>query len=518
MADLDRPDWQFTFDTLRRRRRLLLWTGLTTLVVIEAFVLGLPNLYRAQATLLVQNHGEEGASGSSPGEINNRLQAIKQEAMSRGTLTQLVERFNLYGADRPGTATQGHLDAMRDDVRVEIVSGDTNPSGQTTTVAFRVSYVARHPATAADVANTIAAFYVSKNESLREQQVSRATQSLAQQLEETRREIQTQQDRVRAYTSRNIGALPQQLESNMAAVMRLDNNLRVNSTEQMRLLERRQSLLNQIAEIDTRTPPPDDTNPSSVLARLQSELVELRTRLSDQHPDVRAKRAEIQQMESQIKQGVARRAGTPDIGASPRAAAHQALQEVEGQLERIEKDNAGLRAQIAAYENRVNNAPAHETVFAGMVRDLQATRERYDALLRRHDEAQMNERAQTVGEGQEFTVLDAAIPPAMPTGPARLLLMAVGALFAIVTGVAAAAVADRRDTSFHSLDELRAFTRVPVLASIPEIITREGRLARRARSAAVAGATLAVLAVLASGAFYVAHQSDQIARVLSRVI
>jgi polysaccharide chain length determinant protein (PEP-CTERM system associated) len=429
-----------------------------------------------------------------------------------------VERFQLYGATGPGTATQGDLDAMQRDFNVDVVSGETNSSGQSTTVAFRVSYLAKDPGTAAAVTNALADFYISKNEALREKVASAATQSLANQLAETRKEIAEQEARIRSYTSRNIGALPQQLESNMAAVMRFDSALRLNNQEQMRLLERRQGLINQIAEIDTRVPPADDTNPTSVLARLQSELVELRTRLSDSHPDVRAKRAEIAHLEQQIKQGIGRRGGSAPSGPSPRAAAEQALKEVEAELQKIEKDNASLRAQISAYEGRVNNAPAHETVFQGLVRDLQATRDRHDALLRRYDEAQMAERAQTGVQGEEFRLLDAAIPPVMPTGPSRLLLLAFGALFAVVVGVAAAALVDRRDTSFHSLDELRAFTRVPVLASIPEIVSHEGRRARRARAAAMAGATLAVLAVLSAGAFYLGHGSDQVVRVLSRVI
>ena len=94
-------DWRFRLDVLRRRRRVIVWTALAALVVAEAFVLGLPNLYRSSATLLVEGRLPDGVGGAN--DVNARLQSIKQEALSRSRLTDLIERFDLYGAQGKGT-------------------------------------------------------------------------------------------------------------------------------------------------------------------------------------------------------------------------------------------------------------------------------------------------------------------------------------------------------------------------------------------------------------------------------
>src|SRR5690554_2383798 len=96
------PGLQPYLDLLRRRRRAALWSGLAVFVLAGAFVLGLPPLYRASATLVVQ--GTIASAFEQPSEsdeVNRRLQLLKQEALSRGRLTALIERFELYG-HRPG--------------------------------------------------------------------------------------------------------------------------------------------------------------------------------------------------------------------------------------------------------------------------------------------------------------------------------------------------------------------------------------------------------------------------------
>jgi hypothetical protein len=95
------------------------------------------------------------------------------------------------------------------------------------------------------------------------------------------------------------------------------------------------------------------------------------------------------------------------------------------------------------------------------------------------------------------------------------MLLGLSLILAVMAGMAIAVAADWSDTSFHSVDDLRAFTKVPILASIPEIAAT--RPAARARDFALACARLVVLGALALGAFHLAHYGDRVVRVLSRV-
>jgi hypothetical protein len=70
------------------------------------------------------------------------------------------------------------------------------------------------------------------------------------------------------------------------------------------------------------------------------------------------------------------------------------------------------------------------------------------------------------------------------------------------------------DTSFHNVDELREFTAIPVLATIPQI----GGTPRRGWTRTVLNTASAVAAVVvvATLSAYVAHGNDTLVRLLQR--
>lgn len=502
---------------LARRRRIFGWTAVAALGVAGAFVYGLPNVYRASATLLVQEQLPDTVLPLGVGSgIDGRLQIIKQEALSRARLTALLEQFDLYGVAERRTSVDRALERLQRDIRVDATSTDQNARGGTQTLAFRVSYVGSRPQVAADVANAVASFFVAHNDQLRAGEAARAATFLGDQLAATRQRLEEQEGRVRAFSAHNLGALPQQTDANIAAINRLDSQLRLNDTEQMKLVERRQELKGELAALQVQRPPQSDTSPEAEQARLEQALSDLRAKFGDAYPDVKAAQARLDDFKRERA-----RTPAPASAASPelsqRAVLDQALSEVEGQIQHLSQEDAALRGQIAGYQSRVEQAPAQAPAFDGLMRDYQATRDQYDGLEKRYLEAQLAQRAESGADTQEFRVLDTALPPASPAGPSRLWLFGAGAVLALLGAWGAAFVADRADSSFHSVDDLRAFTRVPVLASIPDI-REPTRWSRRLWHAAVAGAGLVAVGALAVGAFQVAHSSEQVARLLSRVM
>src|SRR6476661_5702241 len=88
-------------EALKRHPLLAFVSFIAVLALVAPFVYGLPPLYRATATVIVEGQVPEAFVQSAVnGEVDSRLQAIKQEALSRARLTELVERFDLYPALR----------------------------------------------------------------------------------------------------------------------------------------------------------------------------------------------------------------------------------------------------------------------------------------------------------------------------------------------------------------------------------------------------------------------------------
>ena len=98
-------------------------------------------------------------------------------------------------------------------------------------------------------------------------------------------------------------------------------------------------------------------------------------------------------------------------------------------------------------------------------------------------------------------LLDAASLPIAPTQPKRPIIILAGLGVGLMLGVALAGVREAKDTSLKNLKDVRAYTKLPILGSIPLlenalVIRRRKRLLWLAWSTAclvgIAAMTLAV--------------------------
>jgi hypothetical protein len=158
--------------------------------------------------------------------------------------------------------------------------------------------------------------------------------------------------------------------------------------------------------------------------------------------------------------------------------------------------------------------PARQQDYAMISRDHNAAQEIYNSLLTRYGEAQVAESMETDKSGERFRVMEAAIPPADPSAPNRLRLLMMGFILALVLAFVAVLAVEQFDTTFHSVDELRNFTRVPVLAAIPRMYPRPAT--RILRFAAATGCLAGLLFVVVSISARMAQDNEQLVRLLVR--
>jgi polysaccharide chain length determinant protein (PEP-CTERM system associated) len=518
-SDANRP---FSFATavqvLSRRKAVLVLAFAGVIALAMPFVLGLPSLYRASATLLVEGALPENyVQTNSSVDLDNRLQAIKQEALSRAHLTELLDEFNLYPRLRGRVPVEILLAQLQRDIKIELKNSDAQ---RPTTIAFTISYTGRDPQTVAGVANRLASYYVSQNNSIRSRQASTTTDVLSKQIADTKKRMDAQEAKMQQFLSQHMGRLPQQVDANLLALNRVNSQIQFNAEQQSKLMERRQEIQKQLSDLDmsvaTASVSGSTSDPVVKLSAAKRELADLEARFSDTYPDVRYKRAEVARLQREADATNGRTATTSAV-QSQRATLQASLKEVEGRLDDLSKESRSLRSQTASYEGRVESAPARGPEYDALTRDYASTRDSYDQLLKKYDDARLRESLEAHQNVQDFRVLDAAVPPPFPAGPNRMRLLVLSVLLALATSVGATLIVDRLDTSFHSIDDLRSFTQVPVLASIPRIDTVQDRRSQQLRVAAIAAGAAVMIALLASGAFHYAHGSDGVARLLLQV-
>jgi hypothetical protein len=120
-------------------------------------------------------------------------------------------------------------------------------------------------------------------------------------------------------------------------------------------------------------------------------------------------------------------------------------------------------------------------------------------------------------KGEQFKVLDPAVASLKPAAPNRLKFLLMAVVGSIGLAFGAVLLAEQLDTSFHDLDELRSFSNVPVLASIPRIVTRGELRRQRWRMRLGVSAAVAGLAVIVGLAYFVADGNEQLIMLVTRM-
>ena len=143
---------------------------------------------------------------------------------------------------------------MRNDIDIEL-TGPEQVSGRTKTVAFRLTFTGENPETVADVTNAVAAFYVEQNDQMRSRKPRARREFLKAQLDDAREQLTRRNATSRLYTTRHAGELPQQVDVNLAALDRLNTQLRLNGERLLRALDQRVALFADM--------PPGATIPSA---------------------------------------------------------------------------------------------------------------------------------------------------------------------------------------------------------------------------------------------------------------
>jgi polysaccharide chain length determinant protein (PEP-CTERM system associated) len=501
-----------------RRRK---WLAVTVFAAVAGaagtVAESLPNLYRAATTVIVERQevSEAFVRPSVTAELDTRLQTIREAVMSRTQLADLIQRLGLYPDLRSTVPIEDLVGRMRRELELDIKGVESQMSGRTSTIAFTISYSGRDPGTVARVANELARMYVERNTTLRAGQASKTAAFLKAQLDDARKELDTYEQRQNDFKLSHIGELPQQVDANLASLERLNTQLRLNGESQLRLLDRRDRLERQRLDAAAAPRTVALSPEAERLAKLSQQLADLRKQFTDEYPDVVRLRAEIDGLNRVAAQQPAQpRTESGDGDAAVQA--RTALADVTTELRALKDEEHALRQSIVAYQERVENVPKRQQELQDLSRDYGATKERYDSLAKRYEEAQLAESLEQGRDAEQFRILDPAIPPRAPVAPVRFRILVVGLALSIGLAVAAVIAAEKLDTTFHSVEEVRAYVGLPTLASVPLIASR-ALTWRKRRRAAVLGVSVAVgLTLILAGSRHLATGNEQLVRMMER--
>lgn len=475
---VDAPaNWSKQWQRLRRRRWWLAMPLFTVWAVVWSVSWFLPAVYRSETLILVEQQKvpEQYVVSNVTADLQERLQSMTQQMMSRTRLLRIMDEFQLYPELRSRRTPDEWVERMRQDIQMELVQA---PNRRGDLAAFKIAYLCRNARLAQQVASRLSSLFIEENLKSRQQQSQETTNFLQSQLGEARQSLSEQEMRVKEFKSRYLGELPGQVQSNMQILGGLQSQLQQemealgHAKQQSVYLE---SLLGQWRSAQGGAV----LAPSAVDQELESQraqLADLSAHYTERHPDIRKLQEAIIRTEA-LKQRL-RPAGELGGGGAVRSSPGTPLAELESQLKanRVEianreKSVKGGERQIQGYQSRLNTAPLREQQLADLTRDYDQSRKNYESLLAKLDDSSMATNLEKRQQGEQFRVLDPPNLPQKPYSPQRLRLSLIGLLAGLVLGVGGMAGAEAVDDRIYCRADLKEVSDAPVLSEIPPLLT-----------------------------------------------
>ncbi len=474
------PLKKYTLDEYIEILRRRIWFVIIPFILIFAgaclFVLVTPKQYKAGTLVLVspQRVPEAFVQATVTSKVEERLQSISQEVMSRTRLEQIITKYNLYEKQRNSLSKEELVDLMRRNIKVEL------PTKKDDKGYFTVSFIGSDPQVVTSVANQLASLFIEENLKIREQQAVGTTEFLASELAAAKEKLDKMEEAVTRYKRQYMGQLPEQQDTNIRVLEQLQTqNQRLG--ESLRAAQDRKLFIQkQMADMEMPSAaailPDGKTTVQTGIGgtyesqkdKLTRELEDLRLKYTENHPDVVATKKRLANLE--------KNKNSYDAGfrTDPRYKEMKnqlALTDLE--IKRLQDESASLSGQINKYLARIEQTPVREQDMAGLMREYQSTKAAYETLLKKNQEAQQAENLEKRQKGEQFRVVDPARLPEKPFSPDIPKTLLIGLLAALGCGLAAAFLREQMDRSFHDASDVEIALGLKVLATIPKIEEKE---------------------------------------------
>lgn len=506
-------------EILRRRIWFIIIPFILIVAGACAYAYFAPRLYKASTMVLVspQRIPEAFVQATVTSKVEERLQSIAQEVLSRTRLEQIIGEMNLYQKERKKLSREEVVELMQKDIKIAL------PTKKEEKGYFSIEYTGRDPNVVTTVANRLASQFIEENLKLREQQAVGTTEFLATELASTKEKLDKFETAVAQYKRQHMGELPEQRDSNLKILEQLQNQYQRVGESLRAAQDRKLFLQKQLTDMELSAglsasaggekeemPPLGKTSllqrqtasPSPAARErayyetqretLARTLKELRAKYTESHPDViiaKKKLADLETQQATLEPETADAAPDP-VGATGAAGAKGAktakevydvkmdprYQELSNQLamtdieiNRLAAGERNILGQIDRYRSRIEQTPAREQDMAALMREHQSAKETYELLQKKSQDAQQAENLEKRQKGEQFRIIDPARVPEKPFSPDIPKILLIGLLAGLGGGFGLAFFREQMDRSFHDAGDVEAALGLRVLATIPRI-------------------------------------------------
>jgi polysaccharide chain length determinant protein (PEP-CTERM system associated) len=480
---------------VRRRMKIILIPAL--LAPVTGFLVSymFAPKYTSQSLVLVE--GQKVPEGMVQPvittDLNERIATLQQQVLSQSRLQPMLERVGLL---KPGENSEDVIEGIRNSMTVEPVITDLSssptakkkPGQQTSEVpGFYVNYTARSAREAQQICNELTSLLLAENLRSREDAARGTTDFMGKQVGDTKHTLDELDAKLAAFKKQYIGQLPGDEENNLKILMGLNTQLDANTQTLSRAQQDKTYTESQLAQqLTAWRNAQSSNNPQTLqqqLSQLQTQLIDLEARYTEDHPDVIKTKADIAQVKKKLDEinNAADKAGdttaTDKVSASEPPEIRQLrlqLHQYEDLITQATRDQKRLQDEIGKYEGRVALSPEVEEQYKQLARDYDNTQKLYQDLLSDKSKSDMALQMEQQQQGEQMRLLDPASIPDAPSFPNRLFFAGGGLGAGLALGASLALWLEMRDKSIRTQADLESILELPMLVAVPWISESNG--------------------------------------------
>lgn len=503
----------------RKRKWLIVLPTVAIGLAIAYVVFRLPDIYASSTLIVVKPSTLPNSVVPTVEEetLTRELTSISQVVTSRSSLQPLMEKYDLYKEERlRGEPMELLIDQMRKQIKVEV-----NTTRNEITNGFNITYRGRDPKTTQAVAAELASKYIDEQTKSTVGAGTSAKQFIEDQVLKSKEELDLIDNQRLAYLQQNMNNLPSQSQALVGRLTGLHEAQKALIAEQGRTRDLSAAYRSQLADISKshdqevvmaaeNTTDPKTTMAWAELTRRRSELEAaqqmLLTQYKPKHPDVVANQLQIDsvkrdqaQMITEWKERIEERKQKLTQLSDPRLLSLKTqIAMADSDMGRHQKLLNETNVAIAELNSRINAIPNAEVGLEAIDREYKTKKFNYDTLLGKQQTVVVGADAAKDQQSGGIQVVDPANLPESPVAPKRFLLTVAGFGAGFMLGLLlATATETRRLFTIQTTEDAKHYTGLPVLATIPELLTAaEARaIPWRRKFAMAAGIAFAVVTV-----------------------
>lgn len=519
-------------DILRRHKAWIIGPVFAALVVSVVVAFLWPDTYTSTAVLRVvpPQVPENFVPANVTRDIQGRVDALAQLILSRATLLNIINTEGLYKKELSRMPPDDVVEEMRlHDIKIaplvqSIRATDRSPQYPT----FQIQFSYNNRFTAQKVVQNLMARFLEENIREVSQETVSTTQFLRDQWDAAKKKLDNIEQQLSVFRAKNLGHLPEEQQSNYQQLnamqsQMLNLNTSMNRVNQEKLLYENQLRIyrDQLASLKDPITQQQVSQQQNVkliekdreVAQLEESLVAARERYKDTHPDVQRLitlvAAAKKQRESLAKEEENKKPDAPAPIRQPNPQFIREQRDLEAQIQRTQgliqakdlemedykKQAKETEASIRAYQTRIEGIPSGIKEYDELNRERDLAKREYEDLDKRLNTSNMSTALVNHQQGERLEPLDPPSLPQTPAQPKRPLIIAIGTAVGLVLGLCLAGAREVKDSALKNLKDVRAYTQLQVLGSIP-LLENDLVMRRRKRLAWLAWSTACLVGVV----------------------